>query len=143
MFFGGTERIWTSAALANPSSLANCPLQPLGYCSIKKLAERVGFEPTIGYKPMPIFKTGALNQLDHLSIYCLPLSVTVYILTFYLNIVNSRFCIFLMFYYFICFFWIYSNIYSLFFFFWYSICWLTVCHWFCIYIRCFCRINPI
>ena len=32
------------------------------------LAERVGFEPTMGYKPMPIFKTGALNQLDHLSL---------------------------------------------------------------------------
>ena len=32
------------------------------------LAERVGFEPTVGYKPTPIFKTGAINQLDHLSI---------------------------------------------------------------------------
>ena len=31
------------------------------------LAERVGFEPTVGYKPTPIFKTGAINQLDHLS----------------------------------------------------------------------------
>ena len=57
--------------LTNPSSLANCPLQPLGYCSLyyyKKMAERVGFEPTVGYKPTPIFKTGAINQLDHLSI---------------------------------------------------------------------------
>ena len=35
---------------------------------IKKMAERVGFEPTVGYKPTPIFKTGALNQLDHLSV---------------------------------------------------------------------------
>ena len=34
----------------------------------KKMAERVGFEPTVGYKPTPIFKTGAINQLDHLSI---------------------------------------------------------------------------
>ena len=34
------------------------------------LAERVGFEPTVGYKPTPIFKTGAINQLDHLSIGC-------------------------------------------------------------------------
>ena len=33
----------------------------------KKMAERVGFEPTVGYKPTPIFKTGAINQLDHLS----------------------------------------------------------------------------
>ena len=32
------------------------------------MAERVGFEPTVGYKPTPIFKTGAINQLDHLSI---------------------------------------------------------------------------
>ena len=32
------------------------------------LAERVGFEPTVGYKPTPIFKTGAINQLDHLSV---------------------------------------------------------------------------
>ena len=115
-FCGGDERLWTSAALTNPSSLANCPLQPLGYVSIrkafyldclrrkfetyttrihsgrlrlpnlvvyekslifqeenrfflynKKMAERVGFEPTVGYKPTPIFKTGAINQLDHLS----------------------------------------------------------------------------
>ena len=34
---------------------------------IAYLAERVGFEPTVGYKPTPIFKTGAINQLDHLS----------------------------------------------------------------------------
>ena len=32
------------------------------------MAERVGFEPTVGYKPTPIFKTGAINQLDHLSV---------------------------------------------------------------------------
>ena len=31
------------------------------------MAERVGFEPTEGYKPSPVFKTGALSQLDHLS----------------------------------------------------------------------------
>ena len=38
--FGGDERIWTSAALTNPNSLANCPLQPLGYTYIyiRKLA---------------------------------------------------------------------------------------------------------
>ena len=27
-----------------------------------KLAERVGFEPTIGYKPMLVFKTSAFNR---------------------------------------------------------------------------------
>ncbi len=26
------------------------------------LAERQGFEPWIGYKPMPVFKTGAFNR---------------------------------------------------------------------------------
>ena len=26
------------------------------------MAERVGFEPTMGYKPMPVFKTGAFNR---------------------------------------------------------------------------------
>jgi hypothetical protein len=32
------------------------------------MAERLGFEPRVGVKPTPVFKTGALNQLDHLSI---------------------------------------------------------------------------
>ena len=40
------------------------------------MAERVGFEPTMGYKPMPIFKTGALNQLDHLSLLTTNISLT-------------------------------------------------------------------
>jgi hypothetical protein len=26
------------------------------------LAERVGFEPTVGYKPTPVFKTGTFNR---------------------------------------------------------------------------------
>jgi hypothetical protein len=26
------------------------------------VAERVGFEPTVGYKPTPVFKTGAFNR---------------------------------------------------------------------------------
>ena len=26
------------------------------------MAERVGFEPTMGYEPMPVFKTGAFNH---------------------------------------------------------------------------------
>ena len=26
------------------------------------VAERVGFEPTVGYKPTPVFKTGAFNH---------------------------------------------------------------------------------
>ena len=70
--------------LTNPSSLANCPLHHLGTPTTIKfkalkyiinpsgfyLAERVGFEPTVRYKRTPIFKTGAINQLDHLSIGC-------------------------------------------------------------------------
>ena len=31
------------------------------------MAEGVGFEPTEGYKPPPVFKTGAFSQLDHPS----------------------------------------------------------------------------
>ena len=27
-----------------------------------QLAEEVGFEPTKGYKPLPVFKTGAFNR---------------------------------------------------------------------------------
>ena len=27
-----------------------------------KMAEREGFEPSMGYKPMPVFKTGAFNR---------------------------------------------------------------------------------
>ena len=30
------------------------------------MAERVGFEPTVGY-PTPVFKTGTFGQLSHLS----------------------------------------------------------------------------
>ena len=45
------------------------------------MAERVGFEPTVGYKPTPIFKTGAINQLDHLSISIDKCLATVLILT--------------------------------------------------------------
>ena len=26
------------------------------------MAERVGFEPTKGYQPLPVFKTGAFNR---------------------------------------------------------------------------------
>ena len=46
-----------------------------------KLAERVGFEPTVGYKPTPIFKTGAINQLDHLCTSCHHRSDNIYIST--------------------------------------------------------------
>ena len=36
------------------------PLILLGYRGY--LAEGQGFEPWIGYKPMPVFKTGAFNR---------------------------------------------------------------------------------
>ena len=35
---------------------------------VAHLAERVGFEPTVDYSSTPIFETGTLNQLRHLSI---------------------------------------------------------------------------
>ena len=79
--FGGVERVRTSAPLSRPNCLANNPLHHLGTTPLfnilnvrhsisNVLAERVGFEPTVGSTPTPIFKTGALNQLDHLSMYC-------------------------------------------------------------------------
>ena len=64
---GGDGEIRTLAALANPNALAKRPLQPT-WVHLHKMAERVGFEPTEGYKPSAIFKTAALNQLDHLSV---------------------------------------------------------------------------
>ena len=45
------------------------------------MAQRVGFEPTVGYKPTPIFKTGAINQLDHLCTSCHFRSDNIYIST--------------------------------------------------------------
>ena len=59
------------------------------------MAERVGFEPTVGYKPTPIFKTGAINQLDHLS-KCLTL--TIYILSYNFSDCNSFYSIFALLY---------------------------------------------
>ena len=60
-----------------PYSLSRGAPSPLGYFSVCiklkvsqtakiKMAERVGFEPTDACTS-PVFKTGALNQLDHLS----------------------------------------------------------------------------
>ena len=55
-YFGGDRGIRTLAALANPNSLANCPLRPAWVClhkiyadllSAYCMAERVGFEPTV------------------------------------------------------------------------------------------------
>ena len=40
-------------------------LSGCSYLSIddgRKMAEREGFEPSMGYKPMPVFKTGAFNR---------------------------------------------------------------------------------
>ena len=52
------------------------------------MAERVGFEPTVGYKPTPIFKTGAINQLDHLSVYRIYIC-NINILAFKIIFVNT------------------------------------------------------
>ena len=57
-----------------PTPFPGEPLQPLGYFSIvfsttnSRSTERLGFEPR-EVLPSPVFKTGALNQLDHLSIF--------------------------------------------------------------------------
>ena len=40
-------------------------IQPVDFAN--NLAERVGFEPTVGC-PTPVFKTGTFGQLSHLSI---------------------------------------------------------------------------
>ena len=37
------------------------------------MAEGQGFEPWIGYKPMPVFKTGAFNRLEIISLLKLDL----------------------------------------------------------------------
>ena len=34
----------------------------LGIGALEKMADRQGFEPWMGYKPMPVFKTGAFNR---------------------------------------------------------------------------------
>ncbi len=47
------------------------------------MAERVGFEPTVRYKRTPIFKTGAINQLDHLSM-SLSFQNNIYILAHFI-----------------------------------------------------------
>ena len=35
-----------------------------------KMAERQGFEPWMGYKPMPVFKTGAFNRSAISPAFC-------------------------------------------------------------------------
>ena len=56
------------AGFIQPTPLAGEPLRPLGYFrrsgfTFKKLAERVGFEPTGTCAP-PVFKTGSFNHSD-------------------------------------------------------------------------------
>ncbi len=51
------------------------------------MAERVGFEPTEGY-PSPVFKTGALDQLSHLS--CLEIILEALIFTNIYGLVKFR-----------------------------------------------------
>ncbi len=47
-------------------------INPFGYKCFFDQTERLGFEPR-EVLPSPVFKTGALNQLDHLSILnCMP-----------------------------------------------------------------------
>ncbi len=77
LLFGGDRGIRTLAPLAGPNSLANCPLRPTWVCLLINLADHcplysLGGEGGIRthgtLTRTPIFKTGALNQLDHLSV---------------------------------------------------------------------------
>ena len=59
-----------------PTPFPGEPLRPLGYFSMWLLpfklfwlTQRLGFEPR-EVLPSPVFKTGALNQLDHLCTVC-------------------------------------------------------------------------
>ena len=67
MPFGGERGIWTLATLSRPTPLAGEPLHHLGISPysvdlrLKKVAERVGFEPTDA-RASPVFKTGAFNR---------------------------------------------------------------------------------
>ena len=55
---GGATGIRTLAGLTTSNDLANRPLEPLEYRSIKLMAEGVGFEPTV-----PFGITGFQDQL--------------------------------------------------------------------------------
>ena len=70
----------------------------------------MGFEPTVGYKPTPIFKTGAINQLDHLSV-C-HFSMTIYILSYIMC--NCQDLIHIFFYFFVFIDYVYRFIFFLF-----------------------------
>ena len=67
----GEGGIWTLAPLfRRPTPLAGAPLRPLEYYSrakcvtlIQKMAERVGFEPTVRCRTA-VFKTASLNHSD-------------------------------------------------------------------------------
>ncbi len=72
--YGGEGGSRTLARVTPPKALAKPPLQPLGYFSVSNYQNDysiVGGESGIRthgrLSPSPVFKTGALNQLDHLS----------------------------------------------------------------------------
>ena len=73
VFLAQKEGFEPSRAFYTPTPLAGEPLRPLGYfcmvennhniADLKRLAERVGFEPTDACTS-PVFKTGSLNRSD-------------------------------------------------------------------------------
>ncbi len=67
LYFGGEAGIRTLAPIARTNGLANRPLRPAWV-----LLHVIGGESEIrthgSLTTTPVFKTGALNQLDHLSI---------------------------------------------------------------------------
>ena len=74
-FMAEKEGFEPSRRYSRPTPFPGEPLQPLGYFSMwflsslrLNLTQRLGFEPR-EVLPSPVFKTGALNQLDHLCIF--------------------------------------------------------------------------
>ena len=85
MSYGGETGIWTRAPVARPTPLAGAPLQPLEYFSmclhtliIKLCGGESGIRTHGTLTRTPVFKTGALNQLDHLSSTMIIISATPY-----------------------------------------------------------------
>ena len=88
---GADWEIWTLAPVSRPTPLAGEPLHHLGKSAnrrarnspIKKLAERVGFEPTWPLS-QTVFKTASLWPLRYLSIFvfcCRCLNQLLYYIT--------------------------------------------------------------
>ena len=81
----GEGGIWTLAPRERSTPLAGAPLQPLEYFSmclhtliLKLCGGESGIRTHGTLTRTPVFKTGALNQLDHLSSTMIIISVPLY-----------------------------------------------------------------